>query len=565
MKKTKKPVEPEDLSPRQLAVVEIERCTTPEIAPWLTDAILALGKCSERPVSDEALLLDHLDYIRRAVIIEAFKKHPQDHDAALLKVLLRAPSFWITITGTPARINEAEVYVPRMDVGLYERLLRMLLPSWREQWRAESWSDVLLRVWTDEPGVTQVPEYNDTALDLLLEEGLVEPAAMIDMTGLRDFDRFHSSWTPPGVPRQLEFWIHRLGARALWHALRVLMAAPAADRAAVALGIHGVARFQVGIEGHQLDPDERGVYADALCAQAEFLGDRLHEHAHEITYLGAYWWSVLNVSVVDHSKLGPKERARAAASAKEALGRLRDAARAASSDPDKGPNRDTEFYPHAVFVLARCGGVWHAMKALLLLLRALTVAAVAPDLRARHEDGLEPPPPRWSWVPEYLLNLVHVQARWEQRTDPALQELRTELARFCLDRLRMREREEATASAKTNDEMVEPDPNWRMCYIRAVRELRANPDNRGHHVLHRSFQNDPDEDVRRAAKVAYGEMAKGSRLPEDMSPRRLIFAALWWLRQAHLMALDMPVDAQGARRTRQREVRETARDTTDKP
>lgn len=562
----KKPVEPEDLSPRRLAVVEIERCTTPEIATWLTDAILALGRCAERPVNDEAQLLDHLDYIRRAVVIEAFERYPQDHDAALLRVLLRLPSFWSTTTGAPVHINQAEVYVPRMDVGLYERFLRLLLPWWTEHWRAESWSEVLRRVWTDGPGITQVPEYNDVALELLLEHALVEPAAMIDMAGLQDFDRYHSSWGPPGAPGQLEFWTHRLGAHALWHALRVLMAAPAADRAAVALGIHGVARFQFGIEGHQLEPDDRAVYADALCAQAEFLGDHLHEHPHEIPYLGAYWWSVLNVSVVDHSKLGPKEKARAAASAKEALGRLRDVARAASSDPDQGPNRDTEFYPHAVFVLARCGGVWHAMKALLLLLRALTVAAVAPDLRARGEAGLPPPPPRWSWVPEYMLNLVHVQARWDQRIDPALQDLRTEFARFCLDRLRTREPDKAMAATPTaDDQMLEPDPNWRMCYIRAVRELRANPDNRGHHVLHWSFQNDPDEDVRRAAKVAYGEMAKGSRLPKDMSPRRLIFAASWWLRQAHLLALDKPVDAQGARRTRQREVRETARDMTDKP
>jgi len=550
-------VEPADLSPRDVAVDEMSRCSTPEIASWLIDAILSLGQCSELPEPDEARLLWHLECIRTAVVKEAFARFSGDPDAALLRVLIRLPGFWVMYASEPVRVGDAEITIGRVDVDLYSRILRRLLPTWRQRLGHHDWSRTLSRIWTEDSGVSQIPEYNDAALDILLEDGMVRPADMMDVARLREFDRYQSSWSPPGTPDRLEFWTERLGAGALHFAFELLERAPPSEMADLALGILGVSRFQLGIEGQLLDPGERKQYARVMRTYVEFLGDRLEEHRDELPYLGAYWWAVLNVSAVDHDSLGPKEAARAAASAKEALGRLRHVAREAESDPETGPIRDfTEHYGRAPFVIARCEGIWPAMKCLLLLLRALTVPAVASDLRTRAEEGLPPPPPRWSWVAENLLMLVHELARREQRADPGLVELRTELVRFCLDRLRTRDRN-AVEGNIGNEDMIETNPAWRMCCIRAVRELRANPRRRGHHVLHWSFHNDPDEAVRHAAKTAYGEMTKGSRLPEDMSPRRPIFAALWWLRQAHLLALGVPIDKQGARRTRQVETRRT--------
>jgi len=47
-------VEPEDLSPREHAVLEMTRWVSRDVAEWTTDAILALGDCEEFPVPDVA-------------------------------------------------------------------------------------------------------------------------------------------------------------------------------------------------------------------------------------------------------------------------------------------------------------------------------------------------------------------------------------------------------------------------------------------------------------------------------------------------------------------------------
>ena len=105
--------------------------------------------------------------------------------------------------------------------------------------------------------------------------------------------------------------------------------------------------------------------------------------------------------------------------------------------------------------------------------------------------------------------------------------------------------------------MVEPNADWRHCYVRAVRELRVNPGKRGHHTLHWSSQHDPSPAVREAARVAYHEISSYVKLEEGRSPRSAIFAAYWWLRQAHLLALGIQPDADGAQRTRIKELRRT--------
>ncbi|MFN7784723.1 MAG: hypothetical protein ACK5QR_00010 [bacterium] len=216
-----------------------------------------------------------------------------------------------------------------------------------------------------------------------------------------------------------------------------------------------------------------------------------------------------------------------------------------------------------LFVLFQRGGVWLGIKPMLLGLRALAAPAVAPDLRYWSEPDREPPPEPWNVVLEWPINLFHSYVGAEQRSDPELLSLRSQFASFCLERLVDRwgkaEREQARRDGRqrTNDDMIERSPEWRYGYVRAVSVLGVNPEGKGHRVLNTAAEIDPDPDVREAAKHAYEQLRRGVGLPDDTSPRRAIMSALWWLRQGHLYGLEIQPDADGAQRTRMKELTRT--------
>lgn len=54
-------------------------------------------------------------------------------------------------------------------------------------------------------------------------------------------------------------------------------------------------------------------------------------------------------------------------------------------------------------------------------------------------------------------------------------------------------------------------------------------------------------------------------LDPNLSPRRPLLAAFWWLRQAHLLSLGVEIDQPGAQRTRNKELRWTDRLTNFQP
>ncbi len=222
---------------------------------------------------------------------------------------------------------------------------------------------------------------------------------------------------------------------------------------------------------------------------------------------------------------------------------------------------EAQHFASAIRALQVVAGHWRAVKATLLLLRSLPLPAVGPDLRHWHEapdgpDGEAGPPVAWRWVPEMAVSFTFEWARTTRGRDPALVEIRTEFAEFCVERLKSRLRDKAARPA-SNDDMVEPDPTWRRGYVQALRSLRLDPGGRGHRTLHWLRANDPDEAVRAEAGVLYGEMIGRVTLPPGTSPLRSIMAAHLWLRWAHRLALRLPVDEAGMHRTRQKEIRRT--------
>jgi hypothetical protein len=215
----------------------------------------------------------------------------------------------------------------------------------------------------------------------------------------------------------------------------------------------------------------------------------------------------------------------------------------------------------AVFMLFEFGTLWEAWKPLLLAFRALSAPALSPEL-----SFFEKAPHPWSIIPSSIVMLFHHRARKEQDRDPTLKALRSEFGQFCLDSLKTvkhrKPKEGPVGHHGEAAQLREPSADWRYGYIRALLELRINPEGDGHHVLRWVADNDPDEEVKEAASKAYNEVRRGDRLG-DMSPRRAILQAFWWLEQAHMLALGQDVDGPGAQRTREWMVRMTTEKRED--
>ena len=175
----------------------------------------------------------------------------------------------------------------------------------------------------------------------------------------------------------------------------------------------------------------------------------------------------------------------------------------------------------------------------------------------------------WSAVPSRIAACIHnISWREQQAGDKDLENARSEFAAWCLERLKTRKKrpnsnEPSEVPEGHAPDLVEPDPNWRECLIRAVRELRVNPGGTGHQILHHVCQHDPDEQVRDAAQIAYAEMRAGWGSAKRISPRTLLLRAFSWIRQGHLLSLGIDPDPVGVQRTRDEERRRTTEPEPD--
>lgn len=206
------------------------------------------------------------------------------------------------------------------------------------------------------------------------------------------------------------------------------------------------------------------------------------------------------------------------------------------------------------------GHAWPVLKHLLQCLRNASVPCIASDLRYWNEPSHEEQPPEpWNWIPTRIAAILHNYLGPEQENDPELQQIRNDFSNFCLERLKTKKNAANESDKLENDDFIEPSPIWRVGYIHSIKALRVNPKGSSHHILHFSKNSDPDPSVRDAAKIAYKEIRHEAALPEGMSPKTPLFAAVWWLRQAHfvsIMGIDR-LDTAGAQRTYYKEVRRT--------
>jgi hypothetical protein len=384
-------------------------------------------------------------------------------------------------------------------------------------------------------------------------------------------------------PRSLATWLAGVGPGALQPILEHFREKRHHHRGALALGIRDAIEEWLTLRtGHWTYFRDAGpeLAKFTLPFVDELEPEAMNPTSADVPARRAWAWFACCTFTADPSLLDPSRRTRLLAAANEDLAGMRKLFAAATPKPKppyttadnvgamcSGDTRTAwqefewqrDHFETCTVLLHEVGGVWKGMKPLLLALRSLKSPAVASDLRYWHEPDREEPPEPWSLIPRALVNLFHAYAAREEERDPKLVALRSELASFCLDRLLDRldgkEREEAKRSGRrrTDSEMTEPSADWRYCLVRAIPPLGINPEGKGHRTLHVAAEIDPDPDVREAARQAHEQIRRGA-LPEDVSPRRAVISALWWIRQAHLLALGVEIDPRGVQRTRTKEL-----------
>ena len=306
------------------------------------------------------------------------------------------------------------------------------------------------------------------------------------------------------------------------------------------------------------------VVAHELIPFLELLNTREPNSKQEHSPLLKTWWHLSKLIYSSsmgglESELSDALRNRLVESASRHIGILRSVLR---DTPEVFENEDVrDFYDKAFYVLLCFAPAWKRLKPLLLAFTEMTKQAVAKDLRTwREHDSTDNPPLNYSRVPNWIEVAMYPQnLRTELERDPYLQELREEFAKFCLERLRTRVKNKG--SDYTDEDFKEPRPAWRRCYVQALAALRVNPGGWAHRTLFWLLNNDPDETVKELAKKAHKRVRHLDRnkpnLDEGSSPRRPLFEAFWWLRQAHLITLGKEIDQAGAMRTRRTELHRT--------
>jgi hypothetical protein len=447
------------------------------------------------------------------------------------------------------------------------------------------WPDHLIREWTRDFGLLEYDRFRRLG-DVLLSTGALDLARVIDVEAMVTAGA-DGQWNPPGASisnaaitwndgvswrstRSLRTWVWYMGDEALRQALPAFTGAASESLPALATSFAEaiVDKFGALCERHFTAFDEADeAFRQTVHPYFEHL-DGVLKAAEGCTAhaLRPMWLLYFRMSWDSRPEACPAAiKARALAIATEDLSRLRPMLAAARISGETLEARQfSRMLPHfdqCVETLGRHGGIWRGMKPLLLGMRALGTPCVARDLRYWNEYVEDPAPAPWSAFPARLAGLVHAFAKHEQESDPELSVLREAFAAYCLGRLTDRKdvREELKSGrrARVDADMVEPSHEWRYCMVRAVMDLRANPEGRGHRALHWSSENDPHQHVRDAAGRAYETIRHARGLPERVSPRRAVMSALWWLRQAHLLGLGIQPDHDLAQRTREKELSRT--------
>jgi hypothetical protein len=330
----------------------------------------------------------------------------------------------------------------------------------------------------------------------------------------------------------------------------------------MAQGILDVIRRIESILGPQQFGPAWQIFREEVCKLHKIVNEKAPENSRNDLLERVWWQTSALIYTNTYGGIEPDESLvkRLTSSAKLHLGKMR------SELKDNPDDCDFDHYTWAVSILKSFTSPWQAVRSLLLVLAEMNTPSVLSDLRYWNAPAPEPcPPERFSLVPTWIATSLYSEAlKNEIAVDTTLMGFRREFCKYCLSRLRTRKSETRPSSRMSNlknEDFVEPRPLWRFGYVKAMQELGVDTANKAYKTLRWLSQNDPDEDIQRVAKSAYHAIrSNGERdaTPKPgVSPRRPLFAAFWWLRQAHLLNLGFSVDPDGANRTRDTEIRRT--------
>ncbi|MEZ5993607.1 MAG: hypothetical protein R3E76_14825 [Planctomycetota bacterium] len=597
-------VEPRDASPRETVEQDLVGRGVPVAdATWIAEFLVSISYAGSSALDhqgyDEQLLLDRLDKPVR-VAAELFERASGNRDRAILWLLATLPGIsprymlddsavrltavgglvWRSEAGNPYLQNQARF---RARAAIVLAFLRYVLQHAQQVDFDDGLKELPLDLRPDSP----VHPVSIIAGRLLLT-GRVALREHLDYELVAASQYQHSDNDAHGDPRRLEFWFdasvreweclwpspRRQFRKSTWPWLASLFAATDTD----SLGALAVATWrsyrrwlwvrtrnellvsrrswifredQASFDGRQERDVEAANDLSAGIAQcANLLAARVPEAGADWELPAATGAYCFRAYFQRSGSFSPAARDATAAAATELLGRMRSLLSDPQANSEEFSSR-ADAYTWAIQYLAGLSSMWAATKPLLLALRALATPAVSSDLRYWHVPDKPEPPRPWAWLPETLSSVPHTFARLVERKDPELLSFKAELAGYCLDRLKSRK----TDSGDGQPQLLEPDSIWRHAYVRAFMELGVNPKGRARKLLSWSSEHDPDPEVRKAASDAVSGL--NSRPDEGRSHRRGIFAAFWWLRQAHFLSLGGELDVAGAQRTFRREVQRT--------
>lgn len=137
------------------------------------------------------------------------------------------------------------------------------------------------------------------------------------------------------------------------------------------------------------------------------------------------------------------------------------------------------------------------------------------------------------------------------------QSLVLDLIDFCLSRLRLRKGEKKPEDERYADSQVtEQSAIWRQGYLKALLEIGLDPNGKAHKTVFFTRQFDPDESVRDVAKEAYRAVRRETKSKKSVQDyKRGLIAAEWWLLMSQRRAFDLPIDPEGALKTRRNMMR----------
>lgn len=208
-------------------------------------------------------------------------------------------------------------------------------------------------------------------------------------------------------------------------------------------------------------------------------------------------------------------------------------------------------------------GWFKALKPVLLAFRAITVRCINPDLDTYSWNNETSFAGSFYQIPRIVSFIIHNAAKHD---DESLHDLRRELARELISKLKPIKGDPSQRSLSKPKHAVpgfdpavnEPDPIWRAGYLHALADLGIKQPGKGQSitpVIKKVSDHDRSPLVRETAKQTYARLNNLKSGWQSGSHKRLLFHAWWWLRQAHLLSLELEINEKEANRIRNTEFR----------